>query len=299
MKKSGIVFVLVSLLLAAAAMLLRKLELMTVLDARGLAVFKPVTAVLIALSVLAAVFYLLFARHEVEKPAEPVSFASFRSLGLPGVVLGAVALVIQLLGAWLLFREWKNGSGALNLVLALLAGLAGAGWLCLRLEEWRRKSEGSGFLAGCLATPFYCLWLIAYYRDEASEPSMILTVYAFLALCACCVAGYGYTGGFAGRMKPRFVLFFCGLAVFLSLVAMVRQEASAYRLFWLAAALEFCQCGMVLLSPGEPEKAPEPVDGPEPAETEEGPFEAEEKPAGPEAEPAEEAEPPAPEGEEG
>ena len=45
MKKSGIVFVLVSLFLSAAAMLLRKLELLTVLDAGGLAVFKPVTAI--------------------------------------------------------------------------------------------------------------------------------------------------------------------------------------------------------------------------------------------------------------
>lgn len=285
MKKSGIVFVLVSLLLSAAAMLLRKLELLTVLDAGGLAVFKPVTAILIALSVLAAVFFLFFARHEADKPENPVSFASFRSLGVPGVVFGGVCLVIQLLGAWLLFREWKNGGSTLDLVLALLAGLAGAGWLCLRLEEWRGRSEGSRFLAGCLITLFYCLWLIAYYHDEAAEPSLILTVYAFLALCACCVAGYSYTGGCVGRMKPRRALFFCGLALYLSLVAMVRQEAGAYRIFWLAAALQFCLCGLVLLSPAAPETAPEAAREPEPAD--------------PSEKPEEETEPPAPEGEEG
>ena len=288
MKKSGIVFVLVSLLLAAAAMLLRKLELLTVLDESGLAVFRPVTAVLITLSVLAAVFYFLLARREVEKPAEPVSFAAFRSLGLPGVVMGAVTLLIQLLGAWLLFRDWKNTGSVLNLVLALLAGLAGAGWLCLRMEELREmKPGGTRFLAGCVDTLFCCLWLITYYRAEAAEPALILTVYAFLALCACCVAAYAYTGGSVGRMKPRFTLFFCGLALYLSLVATVRQEAGAFRLFWLAAALQFCQCGLVLLSPGEPEKAPEAA--------------GEEEPAEPEAQPEESAaeEMPAPEGEEG
>ena len=297
MKKSGIVFILVSLLLAAAAMLLRKLELLTVLDAGGLAVFKPVTAVLIALSVLTAVFYFLFARHELEAAKETVSIAAFRSLGLPGVVLGAVCLAVQLLGAWLLFREWKNTGKVLELVLAVLAGLAGAGWLSLRIEEWKgTKSEASRFLPGCAVTLFSCLWLIAYYRDEASEPSLILTVYAFLALCACCVAGYGYTGGSVGRMRPRFTLFFCGMALYLSLVAMVRQEVSAYRLFWLAAAVQFCQCGLVLLSPGDPEKDPEPAE-PEPDGAEEEPGAEPEPPA--EAEPAENAEPPAPEGEEG
>ena len=289
MKKSGIVFVLVSLLLSAAAMLLRKLELLTVLDAGGLAVFKPVTAILIVLSVLAAAFFLLFARHEADQAEKPVSFASFRSLGVPGVVFGAVCLVIQLMGAWLLFRQWKTGGGTLVLILAILAGLAGAGWLCLRLEEWRGKSMGSRFLAGCLVTLFYCLWLISYYHDNAAEPSLILTVYAFLALCACCVAGYSYTGGCVERMKPRFALFFCGLALYLSLVAMVRQELGAYRIFWLVSALQFCQCGLVLLSPGDPVKVPETAGEPEPAE----PTEAPEEEA-----PAEETEPPAPEGEE-
>ena len=294
MKKSGIVFILASLLLAGAAMLLRKLELLTVLDAGGLPVFKPVTGVLIALSVLAAVFYLLFARHEVEKPADRASFTAFRSLGIPGVILGAVSLVIQLLGAWLLFREWKNAGETLYLVLALLAGLAGAGWLCLRVEEYRgMKPGGSRFLAGCFVTLFYCLWLITYYRDEAAEPAQILTVYAFLALCACCVAGYAYTGGSVGRMRPRFALFFCGLALYLSLIATVRQEAGAYRIFWLAAALQFCQSGLVLLSPGDPESAPESAE-PDPSEPEDTP-----EPAEPEEEPGEEAEPPAPEGEEG
>ena len=295
MKKSGIVFVLVSLLLAAAAMLLRKLELMTVLDAGGLAVFRPVTAVLIALSVLAAVFYFFFARHELEKTKEPVFASAFRSLGMPGVALGAVCLVVQLLGAWLLYRGWKTGGGTLELVLALMAGLAGAGWLFLRIQEYREtKSEGPGFLAGCLVTLFSCLCLVTYYRYEASEPSLILTVYAFLALCACCIAGYGYTGGSVGRLRPRFTLFFCGLALYLSLVAMVRQEEAAFRLFWLAAALQYGQCALVLLSPRDPEKEPEPGEGKPEGEA----------PAGEEGEPAKEeepgieTEPPAPEGEE-
>ena len=296
MKKSGIVFILVSLLLSAAAMLLRRLELLTVLDAGGLAVFRPVTAVLIALSVLAAAFYFLFARHEIEQTKEPVSFASFRSLGIPGVVWGAVCLVVQLLGAWFLYKGWKTGGRTLDLVLALLAGVAGAGWLFLRIQEYREtKSEGPGFLAGCLVTLFSCLCLVTYYRYEASEPSLILTVYAFLALCACCIAGYGYTGGSVGRLRPRFTLFFCGLALYLSLVAMVRQEEADFRLFWLAAALQYGQCALVLLSPMDPEKEPEPAEG-EPAE---GDPDGEKAEPGEEEKPGIETEPPAPEGEEG
>ena len=290
MKKTGIVFSLVTLLLLAAAMLLRKLELLTVLDSSGLAVFRPVTAVLIALCVLAAVFYILVSR-QTPQPEELGITEKYLRLGW-----GTAAFLVQLCGAWLLFRSWKSGGTALALALALLAGLAGAGWLCLRIAECRgRTSSGDRFLAGSVVTLFYCLWLIAYYRDEAPQPSLILTVYGFLALCVSCVAAYYYTGRAIGRLRPRRTLFFCGLAVLLSMVAQVRgAEPSAFRLFWIAGAMQFWLSAVVVLrSPEAPEEDPEPA-----AEEETAPEGDPETADGEEAMPEEVPEPQDAEGEE-
>lgn len=271
MKKNGLVFALVTLLLSAAGMLLRKLELLTALDADGLAVFRPATASLIALSVLMAAFCILYARKEL--PAQPGG--ELRSLGPAAAALAAVCLPVQLYGAWLLFGSWKGSGDTLALVLALLAGLAGAGWLYLHIAEWQGwKAAGSRLLAGSLITLFHCLWLISYYRDEAPQPALILPVYGFLALCAGCIAAYGYTGGSVGRLRPRRTLVFCGLAVYLSLVALVRGESAAWRLFWLTDAVQFCLCALQLLLSGaapeapleaqEPETVPESREVPEP-----------------------------------
>jgi hypothetical protein len=258
MKKTGLVYLLAALVLSAAAMLLRSLELSTAIDADGLALFRPVTAVLIALTLLTAAFFILFARRSSGGWS---AFAEdYRSLGLPGVIWSAACLLAQLYGAWLLFREWKTGSDVLSLILALLAGLAGAGWLCLRLGEWREKvPRASRFLAGALVTLFYGVWLVVYYRDEAPNPALLLTVYGFLALCACTAAACCFTGGVVGRMKPGKTLVFCGLALYLSLVALVRSEPTAFRLFWTVAAVQFAHSAVMLLSPldkPDPEEAP-------------------------------------------
>ena len=275
MKKTVIVFDLVTLLLMAAAMLLRKLELLTVLDEKGLTVFRPVTLVLIALCVLAAVVFFLFSRQTGQTEEQEKAGKAF-DLGW-----GTAAFLVQLYGAWLLFKAWKSGGTTLDLVLAILAGLAAAGWLCIRIAEYRgRGSTGSVFLAGSLASLFCCLWLIAYYRDEAAEPSLLLTVYAFLALCASCVAAYYYTGRSIGRGRPRRTLFFCALAAFLSMVAQVRgEEASACRLFWVAGALQFwLSAAMVLRDPGIAEEIPAEGEGAEEeSETSEEPAETPEE----------------------
>lgn len=256
MKKTGLVYILVALVLSAAAMLLRSLELSTAIDEAGLWVFRPVTAVLIALTVLAAVFCFLAARKCGRSGG--TFMEEFCSLGLPGVICSGVCLLLQLYGAWLLFREWKGRGDVLELLLALLAGLAGAGWLCLRLGEWKgMQTRASRFLGGSLVTLFFGFWLVVYYRDNAPEPTLLLTVYAFLALCACSVAAYCVTGGAVGRLKPVKALIFCSLALYLSMVALVGKEPMAYRLFWAAAAVQFALSIIMFLSPLE---RPAPVE---------------------------------------
>ena len=283
MKKTGVVFILITLLLSAAAMLLRKRELAVVLDGDGLAVFRWETAAVIGLSVLAAVIILFIACRFGKKAGDKPIFAEdFAGLGLPGVLLAALCLLAQLYGAWLLFRTWKTGKETLYLILAVMAGLGGAGRFCLRLEAWKARSgKGARLLAGSLVTLFYCFWLIVYYRYEAPNPSLILTVYAFLALCACSLGAYSVTGGAVGRLKPRQAILFCGLGVYLSLVALVGEELPAYRFFWGAAAVQFACSALTLLSPLDrpaPEAEPAQEEGP-PAEEGEAsvPEEAEEE----------------------
>ena len=118
MKKRATFYIVVLLVLTWAANLLRKLELLTVLDDAGLAVFKPVTAVLIVLCVLVAAFCVLFVRKTV--PANgPGEAERYPGLGLSAVVCAAVCLLVQLYGAWLLFQDWKRDGSALDLILAL------------------------------------------------------------------------------------------------------------------------------------------------------------------------------------
>ena len=262
MKKTGLVYFLVLLLLSAAAMLERSLELSSVLDVGGLAVFRPATAVVIGLSLLTAVFCVLYVHRFVEARTGAVFTAEYRSFGVSGIALGVVSLLVQLYAAWLMFRSWKTGGDVLDLILAVLGGLAGAGWLCMRIEEWKGK-EGFGprFAAGSIVTLFYCFWLIAYYRDEAPEPSVVLTAYAFIALCCCAVAAYCVTGGSVGRLRPRRAAALCGVAMYLSLVALVRLEPVGYRLFWLAGAVQFAVNAMMFLGPCEPFPAPKKENG--------------------------------------
>ena len=93
-------------------------------------------------------------------------------------------------------------------------------------------------------------------------------MYAFLALCACSLGAYSVTGGAVGRLKPRQAILFCGLGVYLSLVALVGEELPAYRFFWGAAAVQFACSALTLLSPLDrpaPEAEPAQEEGP-PAE---------------------------------
>ena len=88
-----------------------------------------------------------------------------------------------------------------------------------------------------------------YYRDNAPVPSLILTVYGFLALCAATVASYGFAGGSAGKLRVRRCLTLCGLGTYLCAVAMVGESEGAYRLFFGATAAELLITGLLLLSP--------------------------------------------------
>ncbi len=250
MRKASMGFLAGTVLLCAAGALLRRLELSAVVGTDGLAVFKPVTAVLLALSVLAAAGYVLFASRTAEKLCSVPYTSAFRPATWAPVALSAVCLIAYLLGAWELFQQWKARSHAVNLVLACMGGLCGAGWLYLRLEEkLNRKHGGAQLLAGFLVTLFCCFWLVMYYRDYAPVPSLIVTLYGFLALCAATVASYSFAGGSAGKLRVRRCLALCGIGAYLCVVAFAGETGWAFRLFFGATAVQLVLTGLLLLSP--------------------------------------------------
>ena len=136
----------------------------------------------------------------------------FGSLG--ALAVSAAALVLAVIGALLCLRSRASQAGMrlFQELLALLAVLAGAAWLALGLDGWRKKKEDS-FLSAVLPVFFCGVFLILFYKTYAQLPALRYTLYPFLGLCAALAALHLIAGFTLGRVRPRLTLFLCGAGI--------------------------------------------------------------------------------------
>lgn len=267
MRKPVLCFTAPLALLTLCAALLRKLELATAPDPKtGLFAFVPATAVLIVLGVLMALCMFLLAR-KLDCAGIPADFEqAFRPATVLPLVISVLGLLVYLFGAWQLALRWSRERCTVCGLLALMAGLSGAGWLNLSLSHHRRISDREKLLSAAVQVLFLCLWLVVYYKENAADPSLSKTVWAYLGLCSSLIAMYGLAGFIAGRARVRKCLVFSGLAVYLDVLAAVGCPSLSDRLFFLVTAAQLLLCLLTLLQPrseenpvaeeGEAEAAP-------------------------------------------
>ncbi len=268
--------------LSAAGALLRRLELRESLDPSTMLMdLGAPSVILLAVSLVALLFTALLSRRF--RPEDgPASYGrNFRGVGMAAV--SAAALLLTLAGAVLCMRE-RQASGfraVLPALASLLAALAGVGWLSLSLDALRRKPDR--YLPALLPVLFTSVFLVYYYKEYASQPAMLYTLYPFLALCAALSALHCVSGYTVNRLRPRLTVFLCFAGVYLGVVAAAGADNTAFLLFLLAITLELAAHGISLLLPHPLPPAPEPESekevpsdaAPEPGGDAETPREAE------------------------
>ncbi len=258
MRKKAWLFLGCLLVLSAAGLLLRAVELRTALDrATMLMDFVPASAILLALSALALAFFGFLARKADFEGLPRRYNRCFGGVGM--LAAGGVSLVLAVYGAVLCLRD-RGSDRDLRVflgLLALTAALGGAAWLALGLDGWRKKKEDS-FLSAVLPVLFCGLFLIVFYKEYAQMPALLYTLYPFLGLCAALSALHLIAGFTVKRVRPRKALFLCGAGSYLCLVSLVGVQEISFCLFLAAIALELAAHGVCLLLPHPPEPEPEP-----------------------------------------
>ncbi len=252
-KKAGL-FLGSLVVLSAAGLLLRALELRTALDLSTMLMdFAPASLLLLILSAL-TLGLMAFMARSFDAKALPGSYN--RCFGGVGTLaVSAAALVMMLAGMLLCLRD-RGADYRMRVflpLLALTAALAGAAWLALGLDGWRKKEKDS-FLSAVLPVVFCGLFLIVYYKHYAQMPALLYVLYPFLGLCASLLALHLLAGFTLKRpARSRLCLFFCGAGCYLSIVSIPGVKETAYRLFLAALALELAAHGACLLLPHPPE----------------------------------------------
>ena len=164
MRKKAWLFLGCLILISAAGALLRALELRTALDPSTMLMdMAPASILLLILSALALAGMGVLAR-KLDTGALPRRYnLCFGGVGT--LAVGAAALILAVTGALLCLRD-RGGDRSMRLFLGLLAltgVLAGAAWLALGLDGWRRKQEDS-LLSAVLPVVFCGLFLIVFYK---------------------------------------------------------------------------------------------------------------------------------------
>ncbi len=280
MQKNARIFLGLLLVFSALGLLLRRIELNTTLDTFTMLMdFHPVSALLLALSVLAAAVFFLLGRTWLSGKETAKYGRVFHGKGL--LAAAAVVLLLMLAGSLLCLRSWKTASGPERLfpaILALLGVLAGAGWFTLALEALR---GGKGRYSGAvLPVLFAAFFLVAFYKTYAHQPALLYTLYPFLGLC-CALAALHLAAGFTvGKYRARWTFFFSGLGTVLCAVSILSAPDTAHKLFFAALTLMLAAQGVCLLQPLRPLPPAKETDGyAEKAETESEEAKAEGKAA--------------------
>jgi len=234
---------------SAAGAVLRAIELRTALDTSTMLMdFVPASLALLILSAILIGVMALISSRSIgrEIPGNYVQCFGEKWM-LP---VSVIALLMMFTGALLCLRD-RNASlsgGIASSILALLGALAGAAWLSLGIEIFRKKGRGD-FLSSVLPVLFCGAFLIIFYKSHAQQPAMLLTLYPFLALCASLAALHLISGFTVNRVRPRPALFLAGTGCYLCIVSMIAVTELSLRLFFGAIALELAAHGTALLIP--------------------------------------------------
>ncbi len=246
-------FSMTTLVLAAVGGALRAAELTSAFDAKtGLASFSPLTVALIAVSLLAAAFYVFFSRKTALERIPGDYAAAFRPASSLPLLLSVLTLLMMFFGAYFCcLLGLENIAPAASGILALLAALSGIAGLVLNLNAYKKNSRGGTMFFAFADVIFLCYWTIVYYRQQAANPVLIDGMYAFLGLCSSALALFYIVGFAAGRPSPRSALLFSGAGIYFCALAILNASCLAYGLFFAVLIIRlYTACVLLLRNTG-------------------------------------------------
>lgn len=229
--------------LGAAAMLLRKTEIDRVLTADGGFAVRgaAVSALLIALSVLAVVLSVAFAAVYAKKGGAPLSYSrAYRADIAAFSVASAASGAVVVAAAFMLDGSvGLRASGLPFAVFRCFAILTGISYASMALAQLRRKDDTLLYLTSVIPALFFCMWLAVFYKNNAGNPSLRTYMYGVLALSASAVAFY-YAAGFVyGRAHARGALASNLAALYFVMLAAADKKSTAEELITVASAAFF------------------------------------------------------------
>ena len=226
MQKQAIRFSLTTLLFGAVGLLMRWLQTMSIFDAEtGLPTPNAPISFLVALVILAAILVLwrmsgkLYIKNVPEEPEELLALPE-KAARLIFIFAGIVTLA----GSAMLFF---TADSLLLRIVALLGILSVLPLLTLPyLSHW----GGFGVFLSTLPTLFFSLWLVAFYRDNAIDPTLWAYCVQILSISACLFAVFRVASRFFYRMNARITTFACSMGVIFSLMMLMDDTLAASKL---------------------------------------------------------------------
>ena len=216
MQKNAWTYTMTGTVFAAAAVMLRWLQVQMIFDPEtGLpTLHAPITTLLIAVLVLvAAALWWLSGRMKTDCAPEEPEDALAQPHRETGWILIAVAALAAIGSAYLFFKEENTLMKA-----AALLGILSAPVLAMlpQLPRW----GGFGAALSVLPVLFFCLWLVVFYKENAANPILWSYGMEILAIAMCLLAVFRLSASLFYRAKPRQTIFACMLALITSLATL-------------------------------------------------------------------------------
>ena len=243
MQKEAWTYTLTAAVLGALGMLFRWIQCLNAFEDETDLPIKgsPVSVIMIVVLIVftAALWWLSGRMHTQYTREEPED-----ALAIPNrLALAALAVsaLIAFGGAALLFLSQND----LFFRIAALLGLVSAAVLCMlpSLPRW------GGFGAALAVVPvvFFAVWLVGFYKENATNPVVWDYAMKILAIAGGLLAVFRLCGYVYYRMKPRETLFSCGLAAVLGISTLMDRGTAPARLVLTGWGLGMLTMGWILL----------------------------------------------------
>ena len=218
----------------------RWLQNQSAFDAETGLIQSSVLNILVPLVILGAalLFYFLVRKLKAQQFEAPKDiFTVFNGTSILYPIAYFIIAGVTVIGAIItMFAVADDSYSTVYRVIALLAVLCGLSFptIC----NSRRKRYAPPIICVFMTIPvvMFCIWLIACYKVNSSNPTIWAFAIEIITVCACIIAFF-YTAGFAfGRPEPYKALYSSMLAAFLCFTTLADTRYFGMQLIYLGIA---------------------------------------------------------------